>query len=302
LIPLQPLEGNAWAIRCLSSCSLLHVSFPRVSRMPRTLLAGGGTHSEGVLRALKILLEPLAKAIPSQRSCNGRSGVGKLLHKASRGGGVCRTTSNHCTRRRQGQLRRRWHEENFHSYCIVSLQRCKTTQERGTSHSRRVRSYAIARPCLRLSPQTLTPQQTPRTKLLFSIPPIPKHIPHTSFTQSLATHRRNSPPLPHHQPSHKNSYRTSPYYQKWHPPARTSAASPGSATASAQRSTSGGRTCAAYCRGDARVQQGVCLQQRARVMARARIFWHRSPAAPAARTCFAIVLTCTQTTGSHMRR
>jgi hypothetical protein len=128
LIPLQPLGGNAWRVGALAGAASCCISFPRVSRLPYTLLVAAETASEGVLHVLKTFLEPMAKAIPAQRSCKTSSGVdtqSKLLHKAN-GGGVCRTASNHCSKA-QGQLRR--HEENFHSYKLHVLHRLTTTTQ-----------------------------------------------------------------------------------------------------------------------------------------------------------------------------
>jgi hypothetical protein len=252
------------ASRCLSSCCFLLYSFPRLSRVSPTPLTCAETHSECVLHVSKTFLEPLAKAVPSQRSCNERSRVDKLLHKASRGG-VCRTASEQSlhkvTRAIASPVARREFSQLLHRITTTTQDYARRGK---ASHSRCARSHAISQRCLRLPLKTPAPQQTPRTKLPFSIPPLPKHIPPTPQTTPLATHRRDPPLLPYYHLSLKTTCPPLSPHPQWHPPARTTTASPDSATASAQRSTTGAPSCAACCPGDPSLR-GMRAQQAARL-------------------------------------
>jgi hypothetical protein len=132
--------------------------------------------------------------------------------------------------------------------------------------NRPLRSFTIARCCLRLLPEIwLHSKQHKSSKFTHSklLPPTPRPPP-------LANHQRNFPPLPHHHLSLKTSYTPLSPHPQWHPPARPPPASPRPATVSAQRSTSGEPTCATCCLGDpslrgTRAHRGTRAQPAARV-------------------------------------
>jgi hypothetical protein len=137
LIPLQPLGGNAWRVDALAAAASCYLSFPRVSRLPNTPLAGAETHSEGVLHVLKTLLEPLAKAIPSQRSCRTSLGVDKQASCYKKPVAEEFASRRAITAQGQGHkgncvATKRIFAATSYMYCIVSLQRRKATQREGS--------------------------------------------------------------------------------------------------------------------------------------------------------------------------